>query len=66
MWIALPEAVSMYARFCQARYGTAAIKTVREKAQELKRKGDIQGHKVWSDVAREIEHSDRPPERQGS
>lgn len=55
MWIELPEAVKMYARFCQVRYGEAAGKTVREKAQELQRKGDQQGHKIWSDVAQEIE-----------
>jgi hypothetical protein len=57
MWIALPEAVTMYARFCQARYGTVAGKMVRAKAQELRLKGDLQGHKIWTDVAREIEHS---------
>ena len=57
MWIALPEAVRMYARFCEARYGTAASKAVREKAKELKRKGDLQGYQIWNDVAGEIERS---------
>jgi len=28
----------------------------REKAQALKRKGDLHGHQVWMEVAREIEH----------
>jgi hypothetical protein len=45
----------MYARFCQARYGTSAAKVVREKAQEFYLKGDLQGYKIWSDVEREIE-----------
>jgi hypothetical protein len=57
MWIALPDAVTMYARFCRARYGTAATKMVRKKAQALRLKGDLEGHRIWSDVAREIEHS---------
>jgi len=57
MWIKLPEAVKMYARFCEARYGTSASKTVREKAQQLKLKGDLQGHQIWIDVAAEIEHA---------
>jgi hypothetical protein len=45
----------MYARLCETRCGRAASKTGREKAQELKRKGDVQGHKIWNDVAEEIE-----------
>jgi hypothetical protein len=56
MWIALPDAVRMYARFCHARYGTVASKMAQEKAIELKQKGDLQGHQIWSDLAREIEH----------
>jgi hypothetical protein len=64
MWIALPEAVTIYARFCQARYGTGAGKAVRDKARELKRKGDLQGHEIWNKVAQEIDHlaRTRPPE----
>jgi hypothetical protein len=57
MWIALPDAITMYARFCQARYGAAATQRVREKARELQRKGDMQGHRIWNDVAHEIERS---------
>ena len=55
MWIELPEAVKIYARFCEARYGTAAGKIVREKAHALRRKGDLQGHQIWNEVALEIE-----------
>ena len=57
MWIELPEAVKIYARFCEARYGKSAIKSVRDKARELKRKGDLEGHRIWNDVAEEIEQS---------
>jgi hypothetical protein len=56
MWIQFHEAAKIYARFCEARYGTVASRTVREKAQELKRKGDLDGYHVWNDVARQIEH----------
>jgi hypothetical protein len=56
MWITLPEAVGMYARAWRTRYGTAALKMVREKAQDLKQRGDLQGHEVWSEVARQLEH----------
>jgi hypothetical protein len=56
MWIELPEAVKIYARFCKARYGSGAGKAVREKANELKRRGDIHGHRIWTEVAEQIEH----------
>jgi hypothetical protein len=26
------------------------------KAQQLEERGDLQGHQIWNDVAREIEH----------
>ena len=55
MWIERHEAVKMYARFFKKRHGRAASKRVREKAEELKRKGDLRGHEIWNDVARELE-----------
>jgi len=55
MWIELPEAVKMYARYCERRYGVAACQKVRERADELRRKGDLRGQQIWNDVAREIE-----------
>jgi len=61
MWIELPEAVKIYARYCSARYGTAASKRVRRKADELKRIGDLEGHQIWHEVAREIEQSTAVP-----
>ena len=57
MWIERPEAVKMYARFCKKRYGRAASTVVREKAIELKLKGDLRGHEIWNEVACEIEQS---------
>src|SRR5262245_10845977 len=55
MWIDQHEAVEMYARFFKKRHGRSASKRVREKAEELKRKGDLRGHEIWNDVAREME-----------
>jgi len=61
MWITLPEAVSIYARFFLAQYGAAASQRARTTAAQLKKRGDLQGHQVWSDVAREIEHMTEIP-----
>jgi hypothetical protein len=55
MWITLPQAVSIYARYFRARHGPNASKIAVDKAQQLKERGDLQGHQIWSDVAREIE-----------
>ena len=55
MWIDRHEAVQMYARFFKKRNGRFASKRAREKAEELKRKGDLRGHEIWNDVAREME-----------
>ena len=59
MWIEQHEAVRMYARFFKKRYGRSANKRVREKAEELKRQGDLRGHEIWTDVAREMEQPTR-------
>jgi hypothetical protein len=55
MWITFPQAVSIYARYFRARHGPNASKIAVDKAQQLKERGDLQGHQIWSDVAREIE-----------
>jgi hypothetical protein len=55
MWITFPQAVSIYARYFRARHGLIASKIAAEKAQQLKERGDLQGHQIWSDVAREID-----------
>jgi hypothetical protein len=59
MWITHHEAIEMYARFCRARYSAAAAETVRATANQMERKGDSEGHRVWSEVAAEIEKQER-------
>ena len=59
MWVTHQEAIEMYARFCRAHYGAAAEDTVRAKAKDLERRGDAEGHRVWNEVAEEIEKQRR-------
>jgi hypothetical protein len=63
MWIGTEDAVKIYARFCCAHDGAAAVSKARHRAQQLKRVGDLEGHRVWNAVAeaiRERQHmSDR-------
>jgi hypothetical protein len=49
----------MYARFCRAHYGAAATETVRAKARDLGKRGDLEGLRVWNEVAEEIEKQQR-------
>ena len=56
MWtITTDEAAVMYARFCRSRYGAKAKKIVEDKTAELRRAGDVEGERVWSQVRRQIE-----------
>jgi hypothetical protein len=55
MWITTDQAVSMFARYCRARFGKKAIQEVRAKAKALQKRGDLEGHDVWNRVADEIE-----------
>jgi len=55
MWITQDEAVVMFARYCRARFGKAASQQVRAKAKALRKRGDIEGWRVWNKVAQEIE-----------
>jgi hypothetical protein len=55
MWPTREDAVVMYARFCQARYGLNAYEKVKERAKQLARNGDLAGEKIWTEVAAEIE-----------
>jgi hypothetical protein len=57
MHITSSEAVTMFARYCHARFGKKAPQKIRDKAKALKRRGDDQGHDVWNKVADEIEKS---------
>jgi len=54
-WITHHDAVEMYARFCRARYGTTAEETVRARALDLEKMGDLEGYRAWNEVAAEIE-----------
>jgi hypothetical protein len=62
MQINLDEAIKIYAKACQSRFGRAARKKVLETAAELKAKGDPAGARVWEQVAAEV---DRGPRRRG-
>ena len=55
MWITQDEANEMYARFCVARYGPGAGEMVRTTATKLATKGDLEGQKLWNDVAAVID-----------
>ena len=54
MWPTRDDAVVMYARFCEARYGVGAYGKVRWQATQLALKGDLGGEKIWNEVAEEI------------
>ena len=62
MIISSQEAVTMYARYCRARFGKAASRDVRKKANALKERGDTHGHEIWTKVAEEIEKA-KPRQR---
>ena len=55
MWVTTDDAVEMYARFCEARYGEKAQLVVAERAAELRRSGDVEGEQIWTKVKRRIE-----------
>ncbi len=54
MWPTHEDAVVMYAKFCRARYGLNAYEKVQNRAKELAESGDLDGEKIWSEVAAEI------------
>jgi hypothetical protein len=56
MWITTEEAVTMYARFCRARFGAHAKDMVLAKADKLGAAGDLEGKRIWSDVARALDN----------
>ena len=55
MWITTEEAVTMYARFCRARFGVRAKDMVLAKADKLEAAGDLEGKRIWGDVARALD-----------
>jgi hypothetical protein len=62
MHITPDEAVSMFARYCRARFGKKAVQKVRARAKSLKNRGDGPGYEIWNRVADEIQKnkSERP------
>jgi len=60
MFLTEQDAVRIYARFCLAHYRKAARRTADKKAQLLKDKGDVEGHRVWTEVVQEIEKREGP------
>ena len=54
MWIGTEDAVKIYARFLCAHDGAGAVAKARHRAQHLKRVGDLEGDRVWNDVAEAI------------
>ena len=61
MWITQDEAVVMFARYCRARLGKSASHRVRAKAKVLETRGDIEGHKIWTRVADELDERAKSP-----
>ena len=60
MWLPTrEEAVAIYARFCLSHYGVNAPEKVRSRADELARRGDAEGARIWREVAHEIDKT--PP-----
>jgi hypothetical protein len=59
MWPTHEDAVVMFARFCRAHYGFNAYEKVRQRAEQLGQNGDLDGEKIWSEVAAEIEKGPR-------
>ena len=60
MWMPTKaDAVEIYARFWGSRYGHTAGFSAREMAASLKNKGDLEGHKVWSEVADVIDRGNQ-------
>jgi hypothetical protein len=56
MWMPTKaEAVEIYAGFWSARYGMTASSSAREMATSLERKGDMEGHKIWTEVANAVD-----------
>ena len=56
MWVPTrDDAVGMFARHFESCHRSGAVERARQKAASLKAKGDQEGHKIWTDVARRVE-----------
>jgi hypothetical protein len=54
MRVTSEDAAVMYARACRAWYGPRAPRIVRSKIEELRRAGDQDGVRAWSQVADQL------------
>ena len=56
MWVPTrDDAADMFARHFEACHRSGAVERAKQKAASLKAKGDHEGHKIWTDVARRVE-----------
>jgi hypothetical protein len=60
MWVTTDQAIDIYARYCKARYGGHATTVTRERARELRQRGDIEGERIWNAVTRAVEERTLP------
>lgn len=54
------DAVEMFARFLLAHHGTGAIKFARKNAEALRSEGDLDGCKIWTEVADALDEQAAP------
>ncbi len=66
MQVTSHDAVVMFARYCRARLGKAASRKVRATAKVLEKRGDLEGHAVWNQVADEIDKGVKPVSKPAS
>jgi hypothetical protein len=52
--IELTDAIKMYAKACRAWYGSGARKVALRRVHELRVKGDLEGVRVWEQLAAEL------------
>jgi hypothetical protein len=59
MRIELDDAIKIYAKACRSWYGSRAQKVVLTRAKELHKLGDLEGSRVWQQLATELDSSER-------
>jgi len=65
MWmVTKAEAIEMYARYWSTRFGSTASSSARKMANSLEKKGDLDGHRVWNEVADTIDKHHHEKRRQ--
>lgn len=54
MQINLEDAIKIYAKACRAWYGSGARTVALGRVQELRVRGDLEGVRVWEQLAAEL------------